>query len=153
MAMVSAGSPDALPTGLAPLPHHLAHAQGLGLVRHLHRAPRGSGRPQRLDKPLAACTPVPRLAALLGCQRLPCPETPHRNLEDFDAHDLRAAVEVTYLAALPHRPSQAQMALEAHQLPYEGRDNPPRLRWAGPGCRVGACGAIDAPKRRNKCPV
>ncbi len=133
-----------LPTNVAPLPRLLAYAQALGLARHLHRpkrglptlalallwlvlAWRGSGRPRHLeglDEPL--------LATLLG-GRLPCPRTLRRSLAYFAAHDVRAAVEAAYLAALPRRTGRVWAAIDAHQLPYWGRGKLDRFQkgWAG----------------------
>ena len=136
--------PAPLPTALAPLPRLLAYTQALGLERQLQRpkrglatlvlalvwlvlAWRGSGRPHHLgdlDEPL--------LAALLG-GRLPCPKTLHRSLGYFAAHDVRAAVEVAYLAELPRRTGRVWAAIDAHQRPYWGRGKRDRFQkgWAG----------------------
>ncbi len=87
MPMVPAPVVPVQPTNLAPLPRLFAYTQALGLERYLQRtkrgvatltlalvwltlAWRGSGRPyhlQTLDEPL--------LAALLGRDGLPCPQT------------------------------------------------------------------------------
>ena len=108
MASVPPAAPR--PTNLARSPRLLAYAQPLGLEGHLSRPKRGlstlalgpvwpvlawrrTGRPHRLgllDEPL--------LAALLGRARLPTPQTLHRSLGYFSAHDVRAAVEAAYLA-------------------------------------------------------
>lgn len=110
MARVSAPSTTPRPTTVAPLPRLLASTQSLGVERALDRpqrglstlalalvwlvlAWRGSGRPQHLAYRDATRRRVPRLAALLGGQRLPCPKTLPRRLDDFAAHELRAAVE------------------------------------------------------------
>ena len=145
MPIVPARPASTQPTKLAPLPGLLAYTQALGLERYLQRpkrglstlalaalwlvlAWRGSGRPQHLEQ-----VDEPLLAALLGCQRLPCPKTLHRSLDYFAAHDLRAAVEAAYLAGLPHRSGRVWAAIDAHQLPYWGRGKPERFQkgWAG----------------------
>src|SRR3954447_4081743 len=138
-------TPAVLPTNAAPLPRLLSYAQALGLERHLHRpkrrlptlvlallwlvlAWRGRGRPHHpadLDEPL--------LAALLGGDRLPCPRTLRRSTAHFAARDVRAAVEMAYLAELPHRTGRVWAAIDAHQLPYWGRGQLERFQqgWAG----------------------
>ena len=138
-------APTPLPTALAPLPRLLAYAQAVGLERCLRRpkrgvttlalallwlvlAWRGSGRPAHLadlDEPL--------LAALLGHDRLPCPQTLRRSLDYFAAQDVRRAVEAAYLAELPRRTGRVWAAIDAHQLPYWGRGKPDRFQkgWAG----------------------
>ena len=133
------------PTNVAPLPRLLAYAQSLELERHLFRAKRGiptlvlalvwlvlawrgTGRPHRLglvDEPL--------LAALLGRPRLPCAQTLHRSLGHFAAHDVRAAVEAAYRAALPRRAGRIWAAVDGHQVPYWGRGRRERFQkgWSG----------------------
>ncbi len=133
------------PTNVAPLPPLFAYAQGLGLDHYLARrkrrlstlalslvwlalAWRGSGRPHHLGM-LAD----PLLAALVGVERLPTPQTLHRSLAYFAAHDVRAAREAAYRAELARRPGRIWAALDAHQLPYWGRTHRDRLRkgWSG----------------------
>ncbi|MBW3655826.1 MAG: transposase, partial [Gemmatimonadetes bacterium] len=133
------------PSAPTPLPRLLAYAQTLGLERYLGQAKRGvpalalaldepllawrgSGRPQHLadlDEPL--------LAALLGAERLPCPQTLRRSLAHFAAHDVRRAVETAYLAEWPRRAGRVWAAIDAHQLPYWGRGKRDRFQkgWAG----------------------
>jgi hypothetical protein len=137
--------PSVAPTNLAPLPRLLAYTQTLGLERYLIRAKRGiptlvlalvwlvlawrgTGRPQRLDY-LAE----PLLAALLGRSRLPVPQTLHRSLGAFAAHDVRAAVEAAYQAELPRRGGRIWAAVDAHQIPYWGRTQTVRFQkgWSG----------------------
>jgi hypothetical protein len=122
-----------------------AYTQRLGLERYLARpkrglstlvasllwltlAWRGSGRPyhlQHLDEPL--------LAALLGLGRLPSAESLRRSLAHFPAQAVRHAVEAAYLAELPRRSGRIWAALDAHQLPYWGRQQTQRLKkgWSG----------------------
>ena len=145
MAIVPSGLPELLPTDLAPLPRLLAYTQGLGLERYLQRAKRGvstlalatlwlvlawrgSGRPYHL-----ATLDEPLLAALLGRERLPCPQTLYRSLGDFSATAVRGAVEAAYQAELPHRTGRIWAAIDAHQIPYWGRGKPGRFQngWAG----------------------
>ena len=145
MAIVPSGLPELLPTDLAPLPRLLAYTQGLGLERYLQRAKRGvstlalatlwlvlawrgSGRPYHL-----ATLDEPLLAALLGRERLPCPQTLYRSLGDFSAKAVRSAVEAAYQAELPHRTGRIWAAIDAHQIPYWGRGKPGRFQkgWAG----------------------
>ena len=133
------------PTNLAAVPRLLAYAQGLGLERWLSRpkrgipAPalalvwlvlawRGTGRPERLDR-----LDEPLLAALLGRARQPAARTLLRSVAYFSAHDVRRAVEATYLAGLPRRGGRVWAALDAHQLPYWGRGKPDRFErgWSG----------------------
>ena len=93
------------PTNVAPLARLFAYTESLGLAQHLARhkrgvstlalslvwlalAWRGTGRPHHLG--LLA---EPLLVALLGLARLPTPQTLHRSLAYFSAHDVRAAVE------------------------------------------------------------
>lgn len=133
------------PTNVAPLAPLFAYAQSLGLESYLARrkrrlstlalslvwlavAWRGSGRPHHLG--LLA---DPLLAALLGLERLPTPQTLHRSLAYFSAHDVRAALEAAYRAELARRPGRIWAALDAHQLPYWGRMHRDRLRkgWSG----------------------
>lgn len=135
----------AQPTNVAPLTPLFAYAQGLGLDHYLTRrkrrlstlalslvwlalAWRGSGRPHHLGM-LAD----PLLAALVGLERLPTPQTLHRSLAYFAAHDVRAALEAAYRAELARRPGRIWAALDAHQLPYWGRTYLDRLRkgWSG----------------------
>jgi len=127
--MTSVAPVGARPTNLAPLPRLLASAQGLGLERHLSRAKRGipplalaliwlvlawrgTGRPERLDR-----RAEPLLAALLGCDRRPTARTLLRSVAYFAAHDVRRAVEASYVAALPRRDGRVWAALDAHQRP------------------------------------
>ena len=133
------------PTNVAPLAPLFASVQRLGLDRGLGRrkrrlstlalslvwlalAWRGSGRPHHLG--LLA---DPLLAALLGLERLPTPQTLHRSLAYFAAHDVRAALEAAYRAELARRPGRLWAALDAHHLPYWGRTQLDRLRkgWSG----------------------
>lgn len=133
------------PTNVAPLPPLFAYAQSLGLDQYLARrkrrlstlalslvwlalAWRGTGRPHHLG--LLA---DPLLAALVGLDRLPTPQTLHRSLAYFSAHDVRAALEAAYRAELARRPGRIWAALDAHQLPYWGRTHRDRLRkgWSG----------------------
>jgi hypothetical protein len=133
------------PTNLAPLPRLLAYTQGLGLERWLARpkrgistlalglvwlvlAWRGTGRPERLDR-----LDEPLLAALLGRERRPTARTLLRSVAYFSAHDVRRAVEASYLAELPRRDGRVWAALDAHQLPYWGRGKPDRFEkgWSG----------------------
>ena len=137
--------PSVAPTNLAPLPRLLAYAQTLGLERYLLRAKRGiptlvlalvwlvlawrgTGRPQRLNS-----FAEPFLAALLGRATLPVPQTLHRSLGYFAAHDIRAAVETAYQAELPRRNGRVWAAIDAHQIPYWGRGQPARFQkgWSG----------------------
>jgi hypothetical protein len=137
--------PSVAPTNLAPLPRLLAYAQALGLERYLLRtkrgiptlvlalvwlvlAWRGTGRPQRLNS-----FAEPFLAALLGRATLPVPQTLHRSLGYFAAHDIRAAVEAAYQAELPRRAGRVWAAIDAHQIPYWGRGQPARFQkgWSG----------------------
>ena len=137
--------PPSLPTQSAALPGLLAYVQALGVERYLRRgkrgvssltlallwlvlAWRGSGRPAhlaRLDDPL--------LAALLGEERLPTPRTLLRSLGHFPARAVRAAVEASYRAELPRRAGRVWAAVDAHQLPYWGRERRARLQrgWSG----------------------
>lgn len=143
--MMSVPSIGARPTNLAALPRLLAYAQGLGLDRHLARAKRGiptlalalvwlvlawrgTGRPERLDR-----LDEPLLAALLGRARQPSARTLLRSVAYFSAHDVRRAVEASYLAELPRRDGRVWAALDAHQLPYWGRGKPDRFEkgWSG----------------------
>lgn len=145
MAIVAPPPPAILPTAVAPLPRLLAYTQTLGLERHLSRARRGistlalalvwlvlawrgSGRPYHLtglDDPL--------LAALLGRSRLPAPTTLYRSLALFPARAVRAAVETSYRAELPHRVGRVWAAVDAHQLPYWGRGQTRCMQkgWSG----------------------
>ena len=137
--------PSVAPTNLAPLPRLLAYTQTLGLERYLVRAKRGiptlvlalvwlvlawrgTGRPQRLRY-----VNEPLLMALLGRPRLPAPQTLHRSLGCFAAHDVRAAVEAAYQAELPRRSGRVWVAIDAHQLPYWGRGQTARFQkgWSG----------------------
>src|SRR5215211_1185097 len=119
----------ARPTSLASLPRLLAYARGLGLARHRSRARRGipnpalalvwpvlawrgTGRPERLDR-----LDEPLLAALLGRDRRPMARTLLRSVASFSGHDVRRAVEASYLAELPRRDGRVWAALDAHQLP------------------------------------
>ena len=134
-----------LPTNVAALPRLFAYTQALGLERHLSRtkrgistlvlallwlslAWRGSGRPAHLtllDDPL--------LAALIGRPRLPHARTLLRSLRYFPAHAVRAAVEASYQAELPHHPGRVWAAVDAHQIPYWGRGRTHRFQkgWSG----------------------
>jgi hypothetical protein len=133
------------PTNVAPLPPLFAYAQSLRLDTYLaHRkrrfstlalslvwlalAWRGSGRPHHVG-----VLADPLLAALVGLERLPTPQTLHRSLAYFAAHDVRAALEAAYRAELARRPGRIWAALDAHQLPYWGRTQLDRLRkgWSG----------------------
>ena len=137
--------PSVAPTNLAPLPRLLAYTQTLNLERYLVRAKRGiptvvlalvwlvlawrgTGRPQRLGY----CN-EPLLVALLGRSRLPAPQTLHRSVSYFAAHDVRAAVEATYRAELPRRSGRVWVAIDAHQIPYWGRRQTARFQkgWSG----------------------
>jgi hypothetical protein len=133
------------PTNAAPLPRLFAYTQTLGLDAALFRAKRGvstlalaliwltlawrgTGRPERLkqlDEPL--------LAALLGRSRLPAPETLRRGLAAFSPKGVRHAVEAAYRAEVPRRPGRVWVALDAHQVPYWGREQRARFGkgWAG----------------------
>jgi hypothetical protein len=143
--MISVPSFGAQPTNLAPLPRLLAYAQGLALEGHLSRAKRGiptlalaliwlvlawrgTGRPERLDQ-----MDEPLLAALLWRARCPTARTLLRSLAYFSAHDVRRAVEASYLAELPRRAGRVWAALDAHQVPYWGRGKPDRFEkgWSG----------------------
>lgn len=145
MSSVPAFPPDVQPTNVAPLPRLFAYTASLGLERFLGRpkrglstlvlslvwltlAWRGSGRPHHVG-----LLQEPLLAALLGVDRLPTAQTLHRALGYFAAHDLRAAVEASYLAELPRRSGRIWVALDSHQLPYWGRGQRERLRkgWSG----------------------
>jgi hypothetical protein len=145
MLSVAPGAPVGQPTYVAPLAPLFAYAQSLGLAPYLARrkrglstlalslvwlalAWRGTGRPHHLG--LLA---DPLLAALVGLERLPTPQTLHRSLAYFSAHDLRAALEAAYRAELARRPGRIWAALDAHQLPYWGRTHLDRLRkgWSG----------------------
>jgi hypothetical protein len=138
-------APPAVPTNAEPLPRLLAYAQSLGLERHLARPKRGlstlalamvwlvlawrdSGRPHHLDR-----FDEPPLAALLGRGRLPSPRTLYRSLGRYSARGVRAAVEAAYLAELPHRTGRVWAALDAHQIPYWGRNKLGRFQqgWSG----------------------
>jgi hypothetical protein len=133
------------PTNAAPLPRLFAYTQALGLEPYLQRtkrgvstlalalvwltlAWRGTGRPERLPQ-LAE----PLLAALLDRPRLPAPETLRRGLAAFSTKGVREAVEAAYRAELPRRPGRVWAALDAHQVPYWGRDRRDRFGkgWAG----------------------
>ncbi len=133
------------PTNVAPLARLFAYTESLGLAQYLARpkrgvstlalslvwlalAWRGTGRPHHLG--LFA---EPLLVALLGLARLPTPQTLHRSLAYFSAHDVRAAVEAAYSAELKCRQGRIWAALDAHQLPYWGRGQLDRLRkgWSG----------------------
>ncbi len=143
--MHSVSPVGAQPTNLAPLPRLLAYAQGLDLERHLSRpkrgistlalaliwlvlAWRGTGRPERLD-----LLDEPLLAALLGRERRPAARTLLRSVGYLSAHDVRRAVEASYLAEVPRRAGRVWAALDAHQLPYWGRGKPTRFEkgWSG----------------------
>lgn len=143
--MISVPSSEARPTNLAPLPRLLTYTQGLGRERHLSRAKRGiptlalalvwlvlawrgTGRPERLDR-----LDEPLLAALLGRARQPAARTLLRSVAYCSAHDLRRAVEASYLAELPRRAGRVWVALDAHQIPYWGRGKPDRFEkgWSG----------------------
>jgi hypothetical protein len=99
----------------------------LGLVS-LTLAWRGSGRPHHIG-----LVREPLLAALLRVDRLPTAQTLHRALAYFSAHDVRAAVEASYLTELPRRAGRIWAALDSHHLPYWGRGQRDRLRkgWSG----------------------
>src|SRR5690242_923886 len=143
--MRSVAPVDARPTNLAPLPRLLAYARGLGLERRLSRAKRGiptlalalvwlvlawrgTGRPERLDH-----LDEPLLGALLGRARQPAARTLLRSVAYFAAHDVRHAIEASYLAELPRREGRVWAALDAHQLPCWGRGKPGRFQkgWSG----------------------
>jgi DDE family transposase len=143
--MRSVAPVDARPTNLAPLPRLLAYARGLGLERRLSRAKRGiptlalalvwlvlawrgTGRPERLDH-----LDEPLLGALLGRARQPAARTLLRSVAYFAAHDVRHAIEASYLAELPRREGRVWAALDAHQLPCWGRGKPDRFEkgWSG----------------------
>jgi hypothetical protein len=143
--MHSVSPVGAQPTNLAPLPRLLAYAQGLDLERHLSRpkrgistlalaliwlvlAWRGTGRPERLD-----LLDEPLLAALLGRERRPAARTLLRSVGYLSAHDVRRAVEASYLAEVPRRVGRVWAALDAHQIPYWGRGKPDRFEkgWSG----------------------
>jgi hypothetical protein len=145
MDSVLSAAPPRQPTNVAPLAPLFAYAQNLGLDTYLARrkrrlstlalsllwlalAWRGSGRPHHLG--LLA---DPLLAALLGLERLPTPQTLHRSLAYFSAHDVRAALAAAYRAELARRTGRIWAALDAHQLPYWGRTHLDRLRkgWSG----------------------
>lgn len=145
MSNVLAVAPALQPTHVAPLGQLLAYTQSLDLPRYLARRKRGvstlalsivwlvlawlgTGRPHHL-RLLAD----PLLIALLGLRRLPTPQTLHRSLAHFAAHDVRAAVEAAYGAELARRPGRIWAALDAHQLPYWGRTHLDRLGkgWSG----------------------
>jgi Transposase DDE domain len=145
MASVPVPAPSLLPTNVVPLARLFAYTQSLGLERYLARAKRGlptlvlsllwltlawrgTGRPHHLG--LLA---EPLLAALLGLRRLPTPRTLSRSLAYFPAQALRAAVEASYLAELPHRSGRIWAALDAHHLPYWGRGKTAQFTtgWAG----------------------
>jgi Transposase DDE domain len=145
MASVARALSAPQPTNAAPLTCLLAYAQSLGLERWLHRpkrglstlvlsllwltlAWRGSGRPYHLS-----LFQEPLLAALLGLARLPTAETLRRSRAYFPAQALRQAVEAAYLAELPRRTGRIWAALDAHQLPYWGRQQTDRLTqgWSG----------------------
>src|SRR5687768_6379280 len=115
MAIVPLPAAPMLPTNLAPLPRLFAYTQALGLERYLRRAKRGvstltlalrwltlawrgSGRPYHL-----AALDEPLLPALLGRERLPCPQTLYRSLAHYSAKAVRRAVEAAYRAELPRR--------------------------------------------------
>jgi len=134
-----------VPTGLAALPHLLAYAQQLDLRRWLDRPKRGvptlimalwwlilswrgSGRPEHaslLDEPL--------LLDLMGQRRRPSLSTLVRSLHYFAAHDLRQAVQDSYLATLEDRPGRIWVSLDSHQVPYYGRQRRDQFQkgWAG----------------------
>ena len=145
MSSVLTAAPPLQPTHVAPLGELLAYTQGLDLTRYLARRKRGvstlalsivwlvlawlgTGRPHHL-RLLAD----PLLVALLGLPRLPTPQTLHRSLAQFAAHDVRAAVEAAYSAELARRPGRIWAALDAHHLPYWGRSHLDRLckGWSG----------------------
>src|ERR1044072_6462999 len=145
MSSVLPPSAAVQPTNAAPLPRLFAYTTGLGLERFLARrkrglstlflslvwltlAWRGSGRPHHIR-----LLQEPLLAALLGVDRLPTPQTLHRALAYFAAHDARAAVEGSNLPKLPRRAGRIWAALDSHQLPYWGRGQRERLRkgWSG----------------------
>ena len=145
MVSVLRPAPPPQPTNVAPLPPLFAYAQSLRLDTYLaHRkrrfstlalslvwlalAWRGSGRPHHVG-----VLADPLLAALVGLERLPTPQTLHRSLAYFAAHDVRAALEAAYRAELARRPGRIWAALDAHQLPYWGRTQLDRLRkgWSG----------------------
>ncbi len=145
MPILSTPAAPALPTNLAPLPRLFAYTQALGLERYLQRtkrgistlalalvwltlAWRGSGRPyhlQTLDEPL--------LAALLGRDRLPHPQTLYRSLDYYSAKAVRGAVEAACRAELPQRTGRVWVAIDAHQVPYWGRGRLDRFQkgWSG----------------------
>lgn len=133
------------PTNLAPLPALLAYTQSLGLDRFLGRpkrgystlalslvwlvlAWRGSGRPE----PLGLLS-EPLLVALLDGPRLPDPATLRRSLSYWPVQAVRRAVEAAYQAAPPRRAEPVGVALDAHQLPYWGRDKTTQFTagWSG----------------------
>ncbi len=145
MAIVAAARPTVLPTDSTALPRLLAYTQALGLDRYLRRtkrgftsltltllwlvlAWRGSGRPAHL-----AQLHDPLLAALLGTERLPSPRTLLRSLHSFPARAVRAAVEASYHAEAPRRVGRVWAAVDAHQLPYWGREQTARMQkgWSG----------------------
>jgi hypothetical protein len=145
MRSVPVSAAPVQPTNAAPLPRLFAYTSSLGLERFLDRrkrglstlvlslvwltlAWRGSGRPHHVG-----LLREPLLAALLGVDRLPTAQTLHRALAYFAAHDVRAALEVAYLAGLPRRAGRIWAALDSHQLPYWGRGQRERLRkgWSG----------------------
>jgi hypothetical protein len=150
MASVRRSAAAAQPTNVVPLAPLFAYVQSLSLDQYLTRrkrrlstlalslvwlalAWRGSGRPHQLG--LLA---DPLLAALVGQEHLPTPQTLHRSLAYFAAHDVRAALESAYRAELARRPGRIWAALDAHQLPYWGRTHLDRLRkgWSGKHNRV-----------------
>ena len=145
MSSVLALGAPVQPTNAAPLPRLFAYTTSLGLERFLDRrkrglstlvlslvwltlAWRGSGRPHHIG-----LLQEPLLAALLGVDRLPTAQTLHRALTYFAAHDVRAAVEASYLAELPRRAGRIWAALDSHHLPYWGRGQRERLckGWSG----------------------
>lgn len=145
MTSGAGASSPTLPTASATLPGLLAYTEALGREREQRRpkrgvasltlallwlvlAWRGSGRPAplpRLDDPL--------LAALRGEERLPSARTLLRSLSHVPARAIRAAVEASYRAELPRRSGRVGAAVDAHQLPYWGRGQVPRLQkgWSG----------------------
>jgi hypothetical protein len=165
MQSVRSATP-ALPTDLAGLLRLLAYTQALGLERFLSRptrgipslvlalvwlvlAWRGTGRPQHVTE-----VQEPRLAALLGRERVPSATTLYRSLHRFSAQTVRAAVEAAYRAELPRRTERVWVSLDSPQLPYWGGavGSASASSRAGPATTGAACAAIAGTWRSTRPP-